>query len=711
VPSFASAQRKGIAILALLSFALLLSLPVPAGAQDMMADGVFISVRHYEDIDPADNQELERVTREGFVPIISGSDGFIAYYVVYPSDGSGVTISIFDTREQAIASNELARDFIEANLAPLLPNPPRIVEGMVDIGFVELLDGMGEGAANRLHASVRIYDDFDAAALDEFVSIVEDGFLPIMRASAGFFGYYLMHDGAGAVSAISIFDTEASALASNEQARDFVAENLTAYLPNDPLISSGRVGIAVLAELNEGVNLIDDMTSDEVFASIRVYDGVNPEDMDTIVQRTAAGFLPIMRGSDGFFAYFLLPAGDMLAAISVFETAEQAAASNDAARGFVVENLAPLLPNAPTIVQGPMDTRNFAWLDDAMMVEDVTSLYASLRVYVEVDLTQRPQTTALVNSIFLPSQQETEGFWGYIRMHDNDSRSAALSIYDSEANALAANELAAAFVAEYLTDRPDQVPLRVSGRLGIAAVADFGEGANLIDNRMMEQAVFTSVRVYDGVDPMDQDEIARLTTEGFLPIMRESDGFVGYFFLPAEDMLATVSLFDSAAQASASNQAAREFIAENLAPLLPNAPLIFEGSLSINHVAALHASDDQAAVDELFGSIRFYEGFDLRHFDEANDLAISQLLPALEALGGLFAQFAFNDGEDTVVGISIFADEEAALAANDAGKAFTLEYLADWAPNPPTGLAGKLAIASMAEINMGENLVGAMMDG
>ena len=99
----------------------------------------------------------------------------------------------------------------------------------------------------------------------------------------------------------------------------------------------------------------------------------------------------------------------------------------------------------------------------------------------------------------------------------------------------------------------------------------------------------------------------------------------------------------------------------------------------------------------------FYEGFDLRHFDEANDLAISHLLPALQELRGLFAQFAFNDGEDTVVGISIFDNEEASLAANNAGKAFTIEYLADWAPNPPTGAAGKLAIAAQAEIDMGNN--------
>ena len=520
--SLANQCKRSFTIVALLTLALLLALPLAAGAQDMTEDRVFISIRHYDGIDPADLAEGERITREGFVPLISASEGFIAYYVVYPDDGTTTAINIFETREQALASNELAREFIVENLAPLLPNPPLIVEGSLDIGFVEMLDGMGDGDISSLHAGVRIYDGFEAADRDEFVAIVEDGFLPIMRESDGFFGYYLMNNSEGAVAAVSIFDSEASALVSNEQARDFVAENLTAYLPNNPSASSGRVGIAVLADLNDGANLIDDQP---VFASIRIYDGVNPQDMDTIAQLTADGFLPILRDSDGFIAYFLLWEGDTLVAINAFETAEQAAASNDAARDFVVENLAPFLPNPPTVVQGTMDTRNFAPPDDSMMVDDGISLYASLRVYDEVDLTRRAQTTALVNSIFIPLQQETEGFWGYIRMHDGDSRSAALSIYDSEANALAANELAADFVAEYLTDRPDQVPLRVSGRLGIAALADRNDGANLIAKPEMDQPVFASVRVYDGVDPAGLETYIRLANEGFLPIIRESEGF------------------------------------------------------------------------------------------------------------------------------------------------------------------------------------------
>jgi len=452
--------------------------------------------------------------------------------------------------------------------------------------------------------------------------------------------------------------------------------------------------------------LAQDTGESEVFASVRVYAGVDPAGHAEIARLTSEGFLPIMRESDGFVGYYLLPAGDMLAAISLFDSAEQASASNEKARDFVTQNLAPLLPNEPTILAGTLDLWHLAALDDMMRGDSDSTLYAALRLYDNYDLTGRAESVELVETIFVPMQQEAGGLFNYFTMNDGVDRVAALSVYDTAANALAANELAAEFMAEYLPDSSSEEPTRINGSLAVAAFAELNEGANLVAD-----SVFASVRVYAGIDPADQAEIARLTADGFLPIMRESDGFVGYYLMSAGDMLAAISLFDSAEQATASNEAAREFVAENLTPLLPNAPQIFEGSLSINHVAALDDSDDAAGVSELYASIRLYEGFDLMHFEEANDLAISHLLPALQDLGGFFALFALNDGEDTVVGISIFDSEAASLAANDVGKAFTIEYFADWAPNPPTGPSGKLAIASQAEINMGENLVGAMMEG
>ena len=334
--SFASKSMRYFTAVALLSLALLLALPMPVGAED----GVFTSIRVYDGLDPDDTDELYRLTAEGFLQIIRDSEGFIGYYWLH-SGRIVLAISLFETEEQASASNDAASDYVAEHLAGLVPNPPLIVEGTVHIGFVEMLDVMGNGDVSSLYTSVRLYDEFETDNLDHFVSTVEDGFLPLMRETDGFFGYYLMDNGAGALAAISIFDSEASALASNEKARDFVTENLTAYLPNDPSITSGQLEVAALAAVNDGANLIDDMMDDSVFVSMRVYDGVDPIYHDEIVRLADEGFLPIMRESEGFVGYYLLLAGDMLAAISLFDTAEEASASNEAARDFVAENLAP----------------------------------------------------------------------------------------------------------------------------------------------------------------------------------------------------------------------------------------------------------------------------------------------------------------------------------------------------------------------------------
>lgn len=443
-----------------------------------------------------------------------------------------------------------------------------------------------------------------------------------------------------------------------------------------------------------------------IFVSTRVYDGIDPADQEEIARLVGDGFLPIIRESDGFVGYYLLPADEMLASVSLFDTAEQAAASNEKARDFVAENLAPLLPNPPQIVEGLVEVMYVADADEMMMDEGMTSLHALLAIYHGFDMTYQDETVALVESVFLPNLLENGGLVSYFGVGDGVDKAVSLRVMASEERLQQGSDIAADFVGQYLADWLPDDPINISGQLAVAALADIQAGANLAEYSRDEGSVFVSVCVYDGVDPANQDEIARLTSAGFLPIMRGSDGFVGYYLLAAGDQLAAVSMFDSAEQASASNETARGFVAENLAPLLPNAPMIVEGPLSINYVAAPRSSDDHGGIDELYASIRFYEGFDLRHFDEANDLAISRLLPAMQELGGLFAQFAFNDGEDTVVGISIFEGAEATLASNEVGKAFTIEYLADWAPNPPTGLAGGIGIASLAEIDMGANLIG-----
>ena len=65
---------KRICLVILSLFALLLALPVSVGAQDAADDRVFVSIRHYGGLDPDGQDELYRLTAEGFLPIIRDSE-------------------------------------------------------------------------------------------------------------------------------------------------------------------------------------------------------------------------------------------------------------------------------------------------------------------------------------------------------------------------------------------------------------------------------------------------------------------------------------------------------------------------------------------------------------------------------------------------------------------------------------------------------------
>jgi hypothetical protein len=93
-----------------------------------MADN-WATVRHYEGI--TDPDEAAKRVREGFVPLISEHQGFVAYYWVDAGDGVMFSTSVFEDQADEEDSNRLAADFVKENLADLFPNPPVITAGRV----------------------------------------------------------------------------------------------------------------------------------------------------------------------------------------------------------------------------------------------------------------------------------------------------------------------------------------------------------------------------------------------------------------------------------------------------------------------------------------------------------------------------------------------------------------------------------------------------
>jgi hypothetical protein len=97
--------------------------------------------------------------------------------------------------------------------------------------------------------------------------------------------------------------------------------------------------------------------------------------------------------------------------------------------------------------------------------------------------------------------------------------------------------------------------------------------------------MYVAVRRYEGVT--DPQKVAQVAEEGFVPLISALPGFVAHYLVDAGDgvMIAT-SVFEHKDAEEQSTFRAGEFVAEHLAPLLPNPPQITAGEV-VNYKAKL----------------------------------------------------------------------------------------------------------------------------
>ena len=90
--------------------------------------------------------------------------------------------------------------------------------------------------------------------------------------------------------------------------------------------------------------------------------------------------------------------------------------------------------------------------------------------------------------------------------------------------------------------------------------------------------MYVSVRRYEGVT--DPQRVAQVAEEGFVPIISEMPGFVAYYLVDAGDGVSlSTSVFEHKEAEEQSTFRAGEFVAEHLAPLMPNAPQVTAGEV------------------------------------------------------------------------------------------------------------------------------------
>jgi hypothetical protein len=96
-----------------------------------------------------------------------------------------------------------------------------------------------------MYISIRRYNN--VVSVREVCSKIALSFVPLMRKSPGFIGYYAVDCGGGTMATISIFSTERMALESNETAAAWLKENVAHLQPEPPEVIGGKAEVVSTA--------------------------------------------------------------------------------------------------------------------------------------------------------------------------------------------------------------------------------------------------------------------------------------------------------------------------------------------------------------------------------------------------------------------------------------------------------------------------------
>ena len=93
-----------------------------------------------------------------------------------------------------------------------------------------------------MFAIIRRYDGVDQNRSAELTRKVNEMLVPKLEKLSGFADYYLIEDGNGVFSSLSVFETPEQGMESTKFVASWLRdEKLDTILPNEPKITSGKV--------------------------------------------------------------------------------------------------------------------------------------------------------------------------------------------------------------------------------------------------------------------------------------------------------------------------------------------------------------------------------------------------------------------------------------------------------------------------------------
>ena len=97
---------------------------------------MFIAVRKYR-VRRGSTAEWARRVRDDFVPLIRELAGFRGYYLLAGGPDEIIAISMFDSADEALVSNEKAADWVRNHVMEFMRGMPEVMVGDVLIAEVK----------------------------------------------------------------------------------------------------------------------------------------------------------------------------------------------------------------------------------------------------------------------------------------------------------------------------------------------------------------------------------------------------------------------------------------------------------------------------------------------------------------------------------------------------------------------------------------------
>ena len=209
---------------------------------------MYVTLRRYAEVGARMYEIVARRVEEGLLPTLKAQPGFRSYCAFLTEDGDGVSVTVFDEREQAARANEQVRGWGQANLRDLLPDRPEVFAGECGIAEVSRERRADQGQGQPPIVVVREFADL--GPVEETREVVRRHALPVITGSPGFRAVYTFRDeqepSRGAT--VALFDTREDARRSHERSLQVLREEAGDVAPTPPWAATGRAIVFAAAD-------------------------------------------------------------------------------------------------------------------------------------------------------------------------------------------------------------------------------------------------------------------------------------------------------------------------------------------------------------------------------------------------------------------------------------------------------------------------------